>query len=311
MTTSVAVSVTIAIAPFAPFASVFRVVVAVLASTLVVAVLVAVVALVAAIATILGLGLLGVGIVCATLTLRSRAVSLALAVFVTILIAIFAAFFVVEAGDAILFGAVCRLLHLGGKLLTLKLLDLAAGTVGSHNLTNTRDGQRNQVRQRILAAAEGHRAGQNVALDEEELSVEGLQRLTNTGHITACICVGVVLVHQAALELRALTGQLLRVERDVLHASGIGRNAREARNPRCAAQLTATGADTANAASLLACANLLHLDTDVELLGKDLDKLAEVDTSLGDVVEDSLNLISLVLNVANLHIETHIGSNLT
>ena len=49
----------------------------------------------------------------------------------------------------------------------------------------------------------------------------------------------------------------------------------------------------------------------METLGKDLDQLAEIDTTLGNVVEDSLDLIALILNISDLHIKTHVGSNLT
>ena len=48
----------------------------------------------------------------------------------------------------------------------------------------------------------------------------------------------------------------------------------------------------------------------MESLGKDLDKFAEIDTSLSDVVEDSFDFISLILNISNLHIESHLGRNL-
>ena len=49
----------------------------------------------------------------------------------------------------------------------------------------------------------------------------------------------------------------------------------------------------------------------MEPLGKDLDKFTEVDTLVGNVVEDSLELIALILHIANLHIQTHIGGNLS
>ena len=48
----------------------------------------------------------------------------------------------------------------------------------------------------------------------------------------------------------------------------------------------------------------------MELLSKDLDKLAEIDTTIGNIVEYRLNLIALILNIANLHIQAHIGSDL-
>ena len=49
----------------------------------------------------------------------------------------------------------------------------------------------------------------------------------------------------------------------------------------------------------------------MESLRKDLDKFAEVDTLVGYVVEYRLELVALILYVANLHIQTHIGGNLS
>ena len=49
----------------------------------------------------------------------------------------------------------------------------------------------------------------------------------------------------------------------------------------------------------------------METLSKDLDKLTEVDTLICDVVEYRLELIALILHIANLHIKTHLGSYLT
>ena len=102
----------------------------------------------------------------------------------------------------------------------------------------------------------------------------------------------------------------MRVERDLLHTCGIGGNRRERWYPRRAAQLTTTSAQTANATRLLTRTDLLHLDADTELLGKNLDQLAEIDALVSDVVEDCLDLIALILNVADLHIQTHLGSDL-
>ena len=72
---------------------------------------------------------------------------------------------------------------------------------------------------------------------------------------------------------------------------------------------------TGNTKCRSGCANsaicLLHLYTYVESLGKDFDKLAEVDTTLGYVVEYSLYLVALILHVANLHIQPHLGSYLS
>ncbi len=48
----------------------------------------------------------------------------------------------------------------------------------------------------------------------------------------------------------------------------------------------------------------------MELLGKDLDKLAKVDTFIGNVVEYRLDFIALILHITDFHIETHLRRNL-
>ena len=227
---------------------------------------------------------------------------MALALVATALVALIALRLVVEACDAILLAAVCWLLHSCLVALANKCLGLLARTVEGDNLSHAADGKRGEVSHSALARREGHSACQGVNLNQEPLAIEGLQGLAQAGDGAACIGIYIILVHQAALQLRALTRQLLGVERNLLHARSICRHAREARNPRCTTQLAATGTDTSDAARLLACANLLHLDADVEALGKDLDKLAEVDTLVGDVVEYSLELVALVLHIANLHV---------
>ena len=108
-----------------------------------------------------------------------------------------------------------------------------------------------------------------------------------------------------------MSGQFLRVERDLLHSGGVGRNARETRDPRCTAEFASAGSDTADASGLLTGSDLFHLDADVEPFGEDLDQLAEIDPLVGDVVEDRLDFVALVLYVADLHVEPHLGCDLT
>ena len=68
--------------------------------------------------------------------LSSLRCAVIVAVFVTVFITVFIALLVVETGDAILLGAICRLLNFRYILLALKLLDLAACAVGCDNLSN-------------------------------------------------------------------------------------------------------------------------------------------------------------------------------
>ena len=48
----------------------------------------------------------------------------------------------------------------------------------------------------------------------------------------------------------------------------------------------------------------------MEGLSQHLDELAEIDTTVGNVVEDSLAAVALVFHIANLHLQAQVGSNL-
>ena len=234
-----------------------------------------------------------------------------LAAALVVAAAALAAFGLVEAGDAVLLRTVGRLLDLRADVVgVLQPFDLLALAVQCHDLPHARNGQRGDVGHRVLRRREGHRSGQHVALDAEPFAFGGLERFAQARELLAGVDIGVVFVHHAALELRALPGQLLGVERNVLHARGSGRDARKARHPRRAAQFAAAGAQSADASGLLAGADLLHLDADVEPFGEDLDQFAEVHALVGDVVEDGFDLVALILHVADFHVQAHVGGDL-
>ena len=161
----------------------------------------------------------------------------------------------------------------------------------------------------MRVGTEPHRPAQNVGLDQIIVAVDRLQRLPNAREILARIEIGVQLVHEAALQLAALPGQLLRIERDLLTAGRVGGHRNETRDPRRAAQLAAARPEPSDTASFLPGSDLLHLDTDTELLGENLDQFAEIDPFVGDIVENGLDLIALILHVADLHVEFHVGGD--
>ena len=115
-----------------------------------------------------------------------------------------------------------------------------------------------------------------------------------------------ILVHfvvHAALQLCALPGKLLGVAAQVLKTGASSAYTHEVLHPCSAAELASAGSETAYAACFLPRAYLLHLYSYVERIGQHLDKLAEIYTSVSDVVEDGLIAVSLILYVSYLHLK--------
>ena len=122
-------------------------------------------------------------------------------------------------------------------------------------------------------------------------------------HLLGGFDVGVDLEVEAAFELGALPGELLRVEREVLKTGGARGHGDEVGHPFRATQRAAAGAEATDAARFLTRADLFHLDAHLESLGQHLDELAEVNAFVGDIVEDGLVAVALIFDVADFHIE--------
>ena len=144
-----------------------------------------------------------------------------------------------------------------------------------------------------------------------ELAIGCLKHGILRWHLSACLYIVIYLVVETALQFGAHTSQLLRVERDILVACGIGAYTYEVLHPGSAAELSAARTGTADTASLLTCTNLLHLDTYMEGICKHLDELAEIHTLICDIVEDSLVAIALILHVTDFHLQTQVFGYLT
>src|SRR5690606_12134040 len=124
------------------------------------------------------------------------------------------------------------------------------------------------------------------------------------GKRTLCLHVGINLIVQTALQLAALSGQLLRVDGEILDTCCRGGYGDEVRHPSTAAQLMSTGADTANAASFLTGSNLFHLNLDTKLGCQHFDQLPEVDTLIGNIIEYGFVAVTLILHIADLHLQS-------
>ena len=173
-------------------------------------------------------------------------------------------------------------------------LDNLLGTVGSDGF---------EVGSQILVRRVGDEASQDIYLKLIELSIYGFEHGILRRHLAACLHIVIHLVIEAALQLGTHTCQFLRIERDVLIACSIGTHTHEVLHPGGTAELSAARTGSTDSARLLARTNLFHLDAYVEGLGKHLDELAEIHTLIGDIVEYRLVAISLVLHVANLHLQ--------
>ena len=77
-----------------------------------------------------------------------------------------------------------------------------------------------------------------------------------------------------------------------------------------AAKFPSAHSQAAYETGLLTGAYLLHLYAYAELLGKYLDKLAEVNAAVGYIVEDGLCTVALELHVADFHLQPKLGRNL-
>ncbi len=146
-----------------------------------------------------------------------------------------------------------------------------------------------------------------------EIVVHTLFRLQDdlrTRHLLTSFHIGIHLIIEAAFELGAEAREFLRIESQILIASCTRIHRHEIHLPRRAAQLAAARADTAYTAGLLSCTDLLHLHTNVESLRQYSDQLAKVYALIGDIVENGLIAIALILHISDLHIQIQIGRNL-
>ncbi len=100
-----------------------------------------------------------------------------------------------------------------------------------------------------------------------------------------------------------MPGKFLRVERYILVTCRACGNTYETGHPCGAAQRTPAWADAPYASGFLAGTDLLHLDTHLECFGQHLYELAEIDTLVGNIVEYGLVAVTLILHVADFHVE--------
>ena len=104
--------------------------------------------------------------------------------------------------------------------------------------------------------------------------------------------------------------KLLRIQGKVLAAGGRRGDGLEVGDVVRAAELSSADTETAYETGLLTGSDLLHLDTDAEFLREYLDELPEVNTAVGNVVEDCLCPVALELHVSDFHLKPELNGDL-
>ena len=188
---------------------------------------------------------------------------------------------------------------------------LLARFVHGHDFKGAACGNRGQVGGDIFVGAVGDLTVEHVVLEEEVCGIGGFEAHILARQMLEGFNVDVDLEVQTAFQFRALSGQFLRVERDVLKTCGGCAYRHEVGHPACATQRTAAGTDAAYAACLLARANLFHLNAHLECVGQHFDELTEVNALIGNVVEYRFVAIALIFNVADFHVELEVFGNLS
>ena len=156
----------------------------------------------------------------------------------------------------------------------------------------------------------GDESGQDVGFEEEVLGIHGLQSDFFAGQAFSGFHIGIYFIVHATFQFGALSGQLLRVKTNVLVTCRTGRYRNKVFHPCGAAHFPSTGADATDASGFLACTDLFHLDTYAESFGKHFDELAEIHTSISDVIEDGFAAVALIFHVADFHLQAQVFGNL-
>ena len=163
---------------------------------------------------------------------------------------------------------------------------------------------------KTLVGAIRHKSCQDVGLEEIIRAVGRFERDVAFGQLARGFYVGVHLVVKAAFEFGALPRELLRVGRDVLETRGGCGDRLKVFHPGGAAKFSAARPRASYASCLLTRSDLLHLNAHVEGIGKHLDELAEVHAPVGDVIENRLIAVALILHIADFHFEFQLVGNL-
>ena len=190
-----------------------------------------------------GVALLLLGAVVTTLTAFALITVFSIATLVALVsvstlavsatIATFLLFLLVEASDAVLPDDVAKLLQLSLVLFLVdfELVGFHAVLVEGDNLKHALSRNSNQIGWYRLVGRICHFALEDVGLEVEIGVVLGFESGITRRQLLCCFGISIDLEVEAALQLSALSGELLRIERDILESGCACGNRNEVRHP--------------------------------------------------------------------------------
>ena len=163
----------------------------------------------------------------------------------------------------------------------------------------------------FLVCRIGDQSGKDISLEIIIFAVCSFEHHLLAGQFSSGFHIVVHLIIQAAFQFGTHTRQFLRIERDVLKASGTGAHRHEVLHPGGTTEFTSTGSGTANTPCFLARANLFHLNTHMKGVCQHLDQLSEIHTLVGNIIEYGLVAVALIFHITDFHLQIKVLGYLT
>ena len=163
-----------------------------------------------------------------------------------------------------------------------------------------------QIGRHTLVCRVSDHPQKDITFEEEVVTFHALQLYVTRGQFSVSFHILVHLIVHAAFQLGTLAGKLLWITTQVLITGTSRTHAHKVLHPRGTTEFTSTGSKPSYATSLLSGTYLFHLYAYMKRLGKHLDELTEVHTSVGNVIEDGLVAVALIFHISYLHFQSQV-----
>jgi hypothetical protein len=158
----------------------------------------------------------------------------------------------------------------------------------------------------LTFVGEEHNTLKNIGLEMRCRTLWQSQSRVDRREVTKRFNILIQLKVEAAFQLATLPCQFRWVERQLLIARCTGAYCAKIGKPAGTAKLTATAANTAQAAGFVAITDLAHVNAYTKFFRIPFYQLAEVNPVVGCIEEGGLGFIALILHVAQLHFQSQI-----